>query len=71
MNSWANRVWNLGEWTGGMTGARMNQRTNCGALRGEKNGRAEGTDYSKDRSLVSLMEYGRAKVGGDDRALRK
>lgn len=28
-------------------------------------------DYSKDRSVVSLMQYATAKVGGDEKTLRR
>ncbi len=31
----------------------------------------DGTDYSKDRSVSSLVQYATAKIGGDDKALRR
>lgn len=37
----------------------------------EKNGVPDGTDYNKERSVGPLMEFSRAKLGGDDRTLRK
>lgn len=28
-------------------------------------------DYAKDRSVVSLMQYATAKIGGDEKTLRR
>ncbi|CAM9412427.1 unnamed protein product [Ectocarpus sp. 6 AP-2014] len=36
-----------------------------------KGGVQDGTDYSKDRSVTSLVQYAQAKVGGDEKALRR
>lgn len=36
-----------------------------------KSGKPDGTDYSKDRSVAALMEFSRAKIGRDERTLRK
>jgi len=37
----------------------------------EQNGVADGTDYNKDRSVSSLVQYATAKIGGDEKALRR
>ncbi|CAB1115551.1 unnamed protein product [Ectocarpus sp. CCAP 1310/34] len=36
-----------------------------------KGGVQDGTDYSKDRSVTALMQYAQAKVGGDEKTLRR
>ena len=36
-----------------------------------KNGVADGTDYAKDRAVAPLMQYSAAKIGGDDKVLRR
>ncbi|CAN0022408.1 unnamed protein product [Ascophyllum nodosum] len=36
-----------------------------------KGGVADGTDYAKDRSVPSLMQYSNAKIGNDEKTLRR
>eukprot|EP00904_Undaria_pinnatifida_P013499 jgi/Undpi1/927/HiC_scaffold_10.g04391.m1 len=36
-----------------------------------KNGVADGTDYAKDRAVAPLMQFSIAKIGGDDKVLRR
>eukprot|EP00752_Nemacystus_decipiens_P014202 g12631.t1 len=36
-----------------------------------KGGEPDAVDYSKDRSVVSLMQYANAKIGGDEKTLRR
>lgn len=39
-------------------------------MRGQ-NGEPDGPDYAKDRSVEPLMQFAAAKIGGDEKILRR